>query len=163
MASTITYDEIFSRFYTKVRAYDFIYESYSDDMVEEFMISWLHSAVSYPYIRRLFSSITLSDDTMSIDYQMAYATDEYSDQWFVTEVLSYSMVYSWVEPKVRSITTITQNFTTSDEKFYSQSQHLGELRQLLSDSELRIRALIRDRGYFYNTYLDGTTPSRRQS
>lgn len=159
--ASIKYEEVFSRFYTKVRAYDFLFGGMPEDMIEEFMSSWLHSAIAYPYIRRLFSSVEVSDDYECIEYTLSYPTDDSTDKEFVLEVLTYSMVYSWVEPKVKSITTTTQFFGTSDEKYFSQASHLSELRGLLEDSEVKIRSLIRDRGYFYNTYLDGTTPLRR--
>ena len=160
--ASLNYEDVFSRFYTKVKAYDFIYESLSDDMVEEFMISWLHSAISYPYIRRLFSIVSLDDDAMEFEFTLQYPVDEFTDSEFVTEVLSYAMIYSWLEPKVKSVTNIYQNFTTSDEKYFSQAAHLSELRGLCEDCEIRIRGLIRDQGYLYNPYLDGTTPLRRQ-
>ena len=159
--ASLSYDEMFSRFFTKVRAYDFVYESMSDDMVEEFMVSWLHSAISYPYIRKLFKTVVLEDDAMSLEFTLQYPIDEFTDSKFVTELLSYAMIYSWLEPKVKSITNIYQNFTTSDEKYYSQAAHLSELRNLCEDCEIRIRGMIRDRGYVYNQYLDGTTPLRR--
>ena len=153
--ASITYDDVYSKFFTKVEAFDFLYEGMSDNMTAEFMSTWLHSAVAYPYIRRLFSTVSLDDEEKIFEYELRYKIDEFSDIEFVTEVLAYGMMYCWLEPKVRSITNIVQTFTSTEQKFYSQSNHLSELRALLSDSELKIRALIRDRGYMYNTYLDG--------
>jgi hypothetical protein len=153
--TSIKYDKVFSRFYSKVEAFDFLYEELPEEMIAEYMAEWLLSAVTYPYIRRLFGTIILDNDEEEIQYTLRYNIDEFSDREFVTEVLAYAMVYSWLEPKVKSITSIYQNFTTSEQKFYSQSNHLSELRALLSDSESRIRALIRDRGYLNNPWLDG--------
>ena len=153
--ASLNYDMVYSRFFTKVEAFDFIYEEISDEMMAEFMHSWLRSAVAYPYIRRLFSSVSFDDEERVINYTLKYHIDDFSDKEFLTEVLAYAIVYSWLEPKVRSITNVYQNFTSSEQKYYSQAAHLEELRALLSDSELRIRALIRDRGYMYNAYLDG--------
>ena len=153
--ASLNYDNIFSRFYTKVEAFDFLYEDISDEMMGEFQLSWLRSSVAYPYIRRLFSSISFDDENCEVNYKMNYSIDDFSDEEFVTDVLAYGMIYCWLEPKVRSITNIIQTFTSSEQKFYSQSNHLSELRALLSDAELKIRSLIRDRGYIYNAYLDG--------
>lgn len=153
--ASLNYDNVYSRFFTKVEAFDFIYEDLTEEMMAEFMSTWLHSAVAYPYIRRLFSTVSLDDEEKIFEYELRYQIDEFSDTEFVTEVLAYGMMYCWLEPKVRSITNIVQTFTSTEQKFYSQSNHLSELRALLSDSELKIRALIRDRGYMYNTYLDG--------
>lgn len=153
--TSITYDDVYSKFYTKVEAFDFLYEGMSDNMVAEFMSSWLRSAIAYPYIRRLFSSVSIDAEEDLIEFELLNSLDEFSDAEFVKEVLAYGMIYSWLEPKVRSITNIYQNFTSSEQKYYSQASHLSELRSLLSDSEARIRSLIRDRGYVKNKYLDG--------
>lgn len=153
--ASIKYDDVYSKFYTKVEAFDFLFEDMSDEMIAEFMSEWLHSAVAYPYIRRLFVLVGFDDEEREFQYELKYSIDEFTDFEFVKEVLAYGMVYSWTEPKVRSITNIYQNFTSTEQKYYSESAHLKELRALLSDSELRIRALIRDRGYLYNSYLDG--------
>lgn len=69
------------------------------------------------------------------------------------------MVLGWIDPKVNSLTNIAQAFGTSDEKYYSQSAHLSELRALRDDTERRLRAMIRDRGYANNDYLDGNAAS----
>ena len=46
-------------------------------------------------------------------------------------------------------------FGSKEEKFYSQSQHLSELRGLVNDSRKQQRRMIADRGYAWNSYLDG--------
>lgn len=153
--ASITYDDVYSKFYTKVEAFDFLYEEMSDELMAEFMSSWLRSAIAYPYIRRLFSSVSVDAEEKTIEFSLLSSVDEFSDIEFIKEVLAYGMIYSWLEPKVRSITNIYQSFTSSEQKFYSQASHLSELRALLSDSEARIRSLIRDRGYVKNKYLDG--------
>lgn len=153
--ASLKYDEIYSRFFTKVEAFDFVHEELSDRIIAEYMSSWLRSALAYPYIRRLFKTVVLDSELETFEGELRYEIDEFTDNEFVLEVLAYGMVYSWLEPKVKSITNIYQNFAASERKFYSQSQHLSELRALLSDAEVRIRSLIRDRGYLYNTYLDG--------
>ena len=56
---SISYEEIFSRFYTKVEAYDLM-TLYNDVTMQNVTLcSWLHSAISAPYVYRLFSTITL--------------------------------------------------------------------------------------------------------
>ena len=153
--TSIQYDEIFSRFYTKVEAYDLITDDLSDFEVDEFMCNWLHSSVYEPYIRKLFSTVLMDDDEGVISFEMRYAIDENTDIDFVTNVLSWAMIYNWVTPKVYSITNIIQHFTSQDQKFYSQSSHLYQLQSIKNDAEYKMRALVRDRGYFNNNYLDG--------
>lgn len=155
--ASISYEEIFSRFFTKVEAYDLMDEE--DDYVAELMCNWLRSAVYYPYVRKLFSSITMDDEEQTITYELKRSIDEGADKFFLIDLLSYGVAYAWVQPKVNSITNIVQNMGTSDAKFYSQAAHLSELRGLRDDSERKIRELVRDRGYLYNDYLDGKAAS----
>lgn len=153
--TSMKYSNVFSRFFMKVEAFDFLYEELSQKMAEEIMATWLHSAIANPYVRRLFSEISLDDEMKTISYSLRYEIDDFTDEEFVTELLAYSLMYAWLQPKVNSITNVVQNFGTSDGKWFSQSQHLSELRGLLSDAEAKIRALIRDRGYLNNSYLNG--------
>lgn len=130
--ASLKYDNVFSRFFTKVEAFDFIYEEMSEEMMAEFMLSWLRSAIAYPHIRRLFTTISMDDEERNFDYTLRYNVDEFSDSEFITEILAYGMVHAWLEPKVRSITSIYQNFTSSEQKlrkkiFLSQFAALGNL------------------------------------
>ena len=154
---SIQYDEIYSRFYTKVMAYDLAELSASQS--NELMCSWLHSAVFDPYIRRQFSNVSMDDKTNVISYTMSYTIDAESDKEYVTELLACGIAYSWVVQKVQNLTNLYQTFGSSDEKYYSQSAHLAELRNLRDDLKNTIRSMSRDRGYSNNTYLDGTSAS----
>ena len=153
--ASINYDEILSRFYTKVEAFDFIYENISDEMMDGFVSEWVHSSIVYPPIRKLFNTVTIDDENKSIEYELQYEIDEWADKDFVVEVLACGFARAWLKPKVASLTNISQFFGSSEQRMFSQSAHLEQLRQLLSDMEYEIRAIIRDRGYFNNTYLDG--------
>jgi len=151
--ASIKYDKIYSRLFTKIEAYDFI--ELSKDMLNEFLCNWLHSATANPYVRRLFKSFSADDEIQVITYEMKYSIDELTDEEFVIEVLTFGVAISWLEPKVNSITNIAQMFGSKDERFFSQSQHLSELRGLLYDFQKRQRRMIADRGYAWNTYLNG--------
>ena len=151
--ASLKYNKVYSRLFTKIEAYDFI--ELSEDTLNEFLCNWLHSATANPYVRRLFKSFSVDDEIQIITYEMKYPIDELTDEEFIIEVLSFGVAISWLEPKVNSITNIAQMFGSKDEKWYSQSAHLSELRGLLDDFRKRQRRMIADRGYAWNTYLDG--------
>ena len=160
MATTsIDYEDIYSRFFTKVEAYDLITTSMRDEMVQEFMCNWLHSSLFNPYIRKLFSTLSANDDKEEILYEYSYKIDDEYDKDFLLEVVSYGMLYAWINPKINSVSNISQMFGSTDEKWYSQAMHLSELRNLREDIEIKLRSLIRDRGYLNNDYLDGMAAS----
>lgn len=176
MPSQIYYKEVYSQFFLKIEGYDIFDKNISDEYREALLCSWLHSSIGKPYVNRLFSTVTLSDpyqdedpDTGElidvdgmIEYELNNVIDEdFSDKQFVIEVLAYGMALCWLEPKIYSLTNIAQMFSTSDERFFSQSSHLSELRNLRDDLINHQRSLIRDRGYSNNSYINGTSRSSR--
>lgn len=154
---SIQYDQVFSAFYTKVKAYDFLYDQLDDRTINVLMCSWLHGSVYYPMIRKLFNTVSLDDNEETITYTMTYSVDDMTDAEFLVEVLSDEMIVKWLEPKKLDLSTIKQHFSTSDAKFYSQSAHLEQIITLYDSCTNKVRSLIADRGGQYNTYLDGTS------
>ena len=153
--TSLNYDNIYSRFLSKVEAYDFL--ELPEDSIYMLLSEWLHSVIANPYVRRLFNKFSIYDEIQEIQYEMKYSVDEDTDKEFLKEIISLGMIVAWLEPKVNSINNIAQMFGSKEEKFYSQSQHLSELRALLNDSKKKQRRMIADRGYAWNTYLDGVT------
>ena len=151
--TSLDYNKIYSRLFGRIEAYDFI-ELPVDDL-NDFLCNWLHSASANPYVRKLFTAFNLDDEIQTLSYEMKYSVDEFSDEEFIIESISLGMVVAWLEPKVNSINNIAQMFGSKEEKFYSQSQHLSELRGLVNDSKKAQRRMIADRGYVWNSYLDG--------
>jgi hypothetical protein len=47
-----------------------------------------------------------------------------------------------------------QVFGGREQKWFSQSQDLNELQNLLENAESEVRNLIRDRGFIWNSYLN---------
>lgn len=113
---SLEYEEIFSRFFTKVKAYDLVNDYGNSDTVDEVMCNYLHDAVADPVVRGIFSTAQLDDDHWIFIYTMDFVLDEKSDMEFVLKVLSEAMVYEWVLPKVTNLSTIVQHFSSSDAK-----------------------------------------------
>ena len=151
--TSLQFVKIYSRLFSKIEAYDFIELSEAD--LNELLCDWIHSASANPYVRRLFKTFSLDDEIQEITYEMKYSVDEFADSEFVTEILTLGVVVAWLEPKINSINNIAQIFGSKEEKFFSQSQHISELRALVNDSKKQQRRMITDRGYAWNTYLDG--------
>ena len=150
---TMEFEEVYSIFHNKVDAYDFL--ELTDDEVETFEGEWLRSAASKPYVRRLFSSFTIDGDAETMDFEMGYGTDDDADRDFVTEVLALGMCIEWLSPKVNSMTHIYQTYASKEERFFSEASHMKEIRALRDSWKVEQRKLIRDRGYLYNSYIEG--------
>lgn len=150
--TSIEYSKIYSRFYSRVKAYDLV--ELPDDEITELLYEWLHSSISNPYVRRLFKTLSLDDEIQTLTYEMKTQTEEEADKEFVTEILSIGLVIQWLEPKINNIVNIAQVFSSSSAKFYSQANHLEELRAMYDSLKILQRRLIADRGYIWNSYTN---------
>lgn len=151
---TSGFDEIFSRFMLKVTDYSFV--EMEDDLVYDMMIGWMVSTLSKPYVRRIFSSLVVDEDLEEIEFELANPEDEQSDADYAMEVIATGMVVEWVTPQVNSVINTQQMFSGKEVNFYSQANHLAELQNLLKLSSSTLRKLIRDRGYYVNSYISST-------
>lgn len=149
---TSSYNNIYSRFLNKIRDYEFA--GIPEPNATEQMREWLQSALSHTYIYRIFDSFSADDEIGEIEYTLKSSVDDFSDKNFVEELLGNALVIEWVTPKVQTTTLLNQMITNSKEsKFYSQSAHISELRGILEDTENKVRSMLRDKGYIYNSYL----------
>ena len=150
--TSLNYNEIYSRFYTKVLAYEFL--ELEEEKVNEFLCNWLHSAVAQPYVRRLFTSVTMDDEIYELQCTLKNEIDEFTDKEFIVEVLALGLIIGWLTPKINNITLIAQTFGSKDEKFYSEANHLKQLQELKDSLVSEQRRLVVDRGYVWNAYLN---------
>ena len=142
---TSSFEDIYSRFYLRVKDYEMT--GLDEKLVKEMLLGYLKSTLSKPMVRRLFQSITLDEDVEEIEYELRNSLDEVSDQGFVEEVLAVGLVCEWASPRYHSTLLTSQLLTNSDQKYFSQAQHLAEMKELYQKSQTDLRKLIRDYGY----------------
>lgn len=119
---TADYDEIYSKFLIKITDYKFLGLNESD--ADEMMNSWMHSALAHPYIRSIFSSVTLDDDIGILEFEMDYPIDDDEDYDFTLEVISRGMVIEWLEPQVASVDLVKQMFGGKEQKLRAMRSRL---------------------------------------
>lgn len=153
MTSLSYNDDVYSNFLGKITDYNFV--NIHEDDIYELMHGYLKSAISQPYVRRLFSSISMDDEIMEMTFELKNGVDESADKDFIVEVLSKGMVIAWLEPQVKSTLNIAQMFGGKEQKFFSQAQQLSELKEMLSAAKAEQRRIICDHGYIYNSYVRG--------
>ena len=151
--ASIDYNEIFECFLGNVTDYDFVSMPTSDSYA--LMTEYLHKALAETYLRRLFSSLSLDDTSQTMTYEMVYVVADESDKEFIINAIAKWMVYEWLHKEVRSKTNTAQFFGGKEQSFYSQAQHISELRGLQDDSYKEARVFVQDRGWINNSYLEG--------
>lgn len=148
---TSEFDELYSRFYLRVEDYNIV--GLEEKVVTNMMNGWIKSTLSKPYVRRLFDELDFDEDIGELEYEMKLPVSEEEDKDFVEEVIALGMVVEWLSPKYHSTLLTSQMFSNSDQKYYSQANHMTELKDMYHRAQNNLRKLIRDRGYIYNGYL----------
>ena len=143
--ASLEYAEIYSRFYIKIKDYEIV--ALDEQLAKEMLNGYLRSTLSKPMVRRLFSSVSADDDVEEIDFELRESLDTDSDTDFITEVLAVGMVSAWASPRYHSTLLTSQLLSNSEQKFFSQSQHLAEMKAMFEKSQTDLRKLIRDWSY----------------
>lgn len=151
--TSVNYTQIFEMFLGNITDYNFANLSTSDSYT--LMTEYLHKAIAETYLRRIFSSIKLDDEVQNISFVLKYSTED-DEVDFVINAIAKWMVYEWLQKQVRSVDLTAQFFGGKEQKYYSQSAHLSELRGLMDDAYKEARFFIGDRGYINNSYLGDT-------
>lgn len=144
---TSYYEDIFSRFFMRVE--DYKLSGYDENLANEVLIGYLRNGASDVYVRKLFSSCVFDDDMERVDWELTVSYDDLGDADFVEDVLSEAMLLQWVYPRYHSTLLTSQLFTNKDQSFYSQANHLAEMKSMYENAKLNLRKKIRDRGYQY--------------
>ena len=146
----MTYEEIYSQFYSKETDPTF-FKKYSKDEAYELMNNWLHSLVGIPYIRKCFSTITLDDEILELKFVLKHSIDEDSDNYFVKDILAQGMVICWMQQKIDKAVSLATVVGTKEEKTILNNYKNNMAR--LNELKVQFRKIIRDYGYINNDYI----------
>ena len=138
-------ENIFSRFYNRVE--DYKIAGLEQQIVDEMLSGYLKTAISQPRVRRLFKKIFFDPDIGEVEYTMLDVWDNDTDQEYVEEVLAFGMVLAWMSPRYYSTLLTQQAFTNKEQSFYSQANHMAEIKNMYEKAKIDFNKYIRDRGY----------------
>ena len=149
--TSISYDRIFSYFLGLVE--DNIFWTASKDDTTEILTEYLHKSVYNSYVYHMFSSVSMEDPVQLLTFKMKHSVDEEADLQFVIVALAKWMKYEWLSPQLNTKVLTAQSYMGKEQKFYSQANHIAELREMTELAKKEARDFIRDRGYINNSYL----------
>jgi hypothetical protein len=70
------------------------------------------------------------------------------------EILAILMLREWISVRLHSVTNVLQVFSGKETKWFSQAQHIAELRAMDDTLKLEAQQLSRDWTYQNNDYFD---------
>lgn len=129
-----SYEKIYNRFLS--RTTDFNLAELDDYTLNEMLKSWLYSAI--------IKTRTSSDLSARDEENEAFKSD-LSD--LDVELLAMGMTLAWLDQTLNSTELTLMMLGGKEQKFYSQSQQILELRNLRADTLREMQQL-----YTYDTY-----------
>ena len=146
----MTYDEIYSAFYLIV---DQDFFKLDKEIAYEYMNQWLHNAVATPYIKELFSSVSLDDVLEQITFELKNPSEIYDTNNFVKDILSRYMKIAWITKNVDTNRNMALIVGSKDEKMLlnNYKNNIDRLEML----ERQLRKSITDYNSNNNDYVGG--------
>jgi hypothetical protein len=130
-----SYEKVYGRFLNSTT--DFNLVEFDDYTLNEMLKDWLHSAIVKT---RTSSDLSYDDDTEAFN-------NDLSD--LDIEILAMGMRLAWLDQRINSTEYVNLFVGGKEEKFYSPSSQLAELRALRTDTLREMQQL-----YTYNTYTN---------
>lgn len=134
------YERVYNRFLN--RTTDFNLASLDDDTLRFMLKGWLHTAIV---------QVRTSND-LSYDDELEVFNNDLSD--LDIELLAMGMTMAWLDQTLNSTELTLQFLGGKEEKFYSQANHIAELRALSEDTRLEMKRLHSYNTYNANSYFD---------
>jgi hypothetical protein len=134
------YEKIYGRFLS--RTTDFNLVELDDHTMSEMLKGWLHSAIvnartSVNLIDRDDDNEVFNNDLSDLD----------------VELLAMGMTMAWLDQTLNSTELTLMMLGGKEEKFYSQANHIAELRALREDTRLEMKRLHSYKTYTNNSYF----------
>lgn len=146
----MTYDEIYSAFYLIV---DKDFFKLDNEIAYEYMKQWLHNAVATPYIKELFSSISLDDVVETLTFELKNPSETYDTNNFIKDIFSRYMKIAWIAMHIDNNVNMAFAIGGKDEKVILNNYKNNIER--LEILERQLRKSITDYNSNNNDYVGG--------
>lgn len=132
------YEKIYGRFLN--RTTDFNLAEMDDYTLNEMLRGWLYTSIVNT---RTSSNLSARDDSNEV------FENDLSD--LDVELLAMGMTMAWLDQALNSTELTLMMLGGKEEKFYSQANHIEQLRALREDTRLEMKRL-----HSYNTYTNNS-------
>jgi hypothetical protein len=135
-----SYEVIYGRFLNSIT--DFNLAELDDHTLNEMLKDWLHTAI----VKTRTSTKIISNDENEV------FNSELSD--LDIELLSMGMKLAWLDQTLNSTDNVLMFIGGKEEKFFSQANHISEIRALRDDTLREMQKLYTYSTYANNSYFD---------
>ena len=135
-----SYEIVYGRFLA--RTTDFNLAELDDNTLNEMLKNWLHSAI----VKTRTSGDLTRDDENEVFNNSLSDLD--------IELLAMGMTLAWLDQTLNSTENTLMFIGGKEEKFFSQANHIAELRALRADTLREMQQLYTYSTYNNNSYFD---------
>lgn len=135
------YEKVYDRFLNRMT--DFNLAELDDYTLSEMLKNWLYSAIVRT---RTYSDLSARDEENE-----AFENDLSN---LDVELLAMGMTLAWLDQHLNSTENVLQFIGGKEEKYYSQANHISELRALRADTLREMQQLYTYDTYTNNDYFD---------
>lgn len=135
------YEKVYGRFLNRIT--DFNLAEIDDYTLDKMLKNWLHSAIVKV---RTSSNLSVRDEENEV------FESDLSD--LDVELLAMGMTLAWLDQTLNSTELTLQFVGGKEEKYFSQSAHISELRALRADTLREMQQLYTYATYTNNDYFD---------
>lgn len=136
-----SYEVIYGRFLNSIT--DFNLAELDDHTLSEMLKDWLYTAIVKT---RTSSDLSIRDEENEV------FNSELSD--LEIELLAMGMKLAWLDQTLNSTENTLMFIGGKEEKFFSQANHIAELRALRADTVREMQQLYTYSTYANNSYFD---------
>lgn len=135
------YEKVYDRFLSRIT--DFHLCDLDDDTLHSMLKSWLSSAIV---------NVRTSTDLSARDNEIEVFANDLLDR--DVELLAMGMTMAWLDQYLNSTELTLQFVGGKEEKYYSQANHIAELRAMREDLRLEMKRLHSYGTYTNNSYFN---------
>ena len=135
------YEKVYDRFL--IRTTDFNLGELDDYTLNEMLTGWLRSAIVNTRTSTVLSARDDENEVFNNDL-----TD------LDIELLAMGMTLAWLDQYLNSTENVLQFIGGKEEKYYSQANHIEQLRALREDTRLEMKRLHSYGTYANNSYFN---------
>lgn len=135
---SLKYEDIYKRALTMIN--DLELATYTEEDFYSILCEWLHTTSSLPLLRKKFSSYSLDDEVMDINFTLSNSVDDFYDSEFVKTILAKGIIISYFPSKLENTKNLASALGGKEEKVLinNYNKNMERLTQLKREWELEL-------------------------
>ena len=135
---SLKYEDVYKRALSMIN--DLELATYTEDDFYDTLREWLYTTSSLPLLRKKFSSYSVDDEIMELNFTLSNSVDDLYDSEFVKTILAKGIIISYFPSKLENTKNLATMIGGKEEKklIDNYSKNIERLTQLKREWELEL-------------------------